>query len=47
VKVEEYGLDYNQHIDYNGFESLISEKSIDFIRSWRESIIRLFDQGRK
>ena len=46
-KVEEYGLDYDQYPDYNGFESWISEKSIEFIRSWRENVIRLFGQSRK
>lgn len=37
-KVDEYGMDYDQHSDREGFEDWIRKESMKFIENWRRNI---------
>lgn len=41
-KVDEFGMDYNQHEDPLSFETLVKENAIKFITDWRKNIFKHF-----
>lgn len=40
-KVDEYGMDYDQYDDREGFADLIKKESMKFIENWRQNIAAL------
>lgn len=44
-QVDQWGIDYNQYEDPDGFEEMVSDEARKFIRSWRENIFRKLVQG--